>query len=348
MGDSSAAPQLSTDAFNCKKQVAGNEEMATTNGGDSFNCKKHLAGNCELCLEEEEIAFLRSLGWEENGDEDDEEGDLTEEEIAAFYTYLLKLLTPHPRVPRHIAQSTEQSMAERALRRRNHPIPIVDHHPRTVSAWTSDNVNAILNLRRHVLANASCAEHVSAALQPEHLLALFPLRANLTEHLRRFALFSFSLYLHDLHGSHRHSLHFYDHQRRLRDAMILKAVVLHFLHRDSGINGGINKTLIAIQRNGSTSPQLYGWLGCQGLGAHWNVEARSLCELVTPCSLTSLLGSRNLEGLLSLRVSSQLHHADPSSDSKYEPNLGWSDHIDDEDYVEQIKHRLRGSRASKQ
>nr|GMD11896.1 unnamed protein product [Ipomoea batatas] len=115
MGDSSAAPQLSTnDGFNCKKHLAGNEEfatlsattnggeafngkkqlagneekMATTNGGDAFNCKKHLVGNCELCLEEEEIAFLLSLGWEENGDEDDEEGDLTEEEIAAFYTYV--------------------------------------------------------------------------------------------------------------------------------------------------------------------------------------------------------------------------------------------------------------------
>nr|GME07829.1 uncharacterized protein LOC102594226 [Ipomoea batatas] len=59
---------------------------ATTNGGDTFNCKKQL-GNCELCLEAEEIAFLRSLGWEENGDEDDEEGDLTKEEIATFYTY---------------------------------------------------------------------------------------------------------------------------------------------------------------------------------------------------------------------------------------------------------------------
>nr|GMD07779.1 mediator of RNA polymerase II transcription subunit 1 [Ipomoea batatas] len=139
MGDSFAAPQLSTiDAFNCKKQLAGNgklwpeeeeivflrslgweengweengedddddeeeeeeeeeeeggyltqEEKATTHGGDAFNCKKHLVGNCELCLEDEEIAFLCSLGWEENGDEDDEEGDLTEEEIAAFYTYV--------------------------------------------------------------------------------------------------------------------------------------------------------------------------------------------------------------------------------------------------------------------
>nr|GME02412.1 uncharacterized protein LOC102594226 [Ipomoea batatas] len=139
MGDSSAVPQLSTiDAFNCKKQLAGNgklwpeeeeivflrslgweengddydgdeeegyitqegvtlsdeeegyitqEEFATFNGGDTFNCKKQL-GNCELCLEAEEIAFLRSLGWEENDDEDDEEGGLTEEEIATFYTYV--------------------------------------------------------------------------------------------------------------------------------------------------------------------------------------------------------------------------------------------------------------------
>nr|GMD09287.1 hypothetical protein DM860_012923 [Ipomoea batatas] len=109
MGDSSATPQLSTiDAFNCKKQLAGNEEFttlsATTNGGDAFNCKKQLAGNGKLWPEEEEIAFLRSLGWEENeenGDEDDEEGDLTEEEIATFYTYvsnhILKLkLKPKP------------------------------------------------------------------------------------------------------------------------------------------------------------------------------------------------------------------------------------------------------------
>nr|GMD09286.1 Serine/threonine-protein kinase [Ipomoea batatas] len=162
MGDSCVAPQLSTiDAFNCKKQLAENEEfatlsattnggeafngkkqfavneefvtlsdgeegyitqeefvtlsdeeegyitqeefvtlsdeeegylteeeMATTNGGDAFNCKKHLVGNCELCLEEEEIAFLRSLDWKENGDEDDEEGALTEEEIVSFYTYV--------------------------------------------------------------------------------------------------------------------------------------------------------------------------------------------------------------------------------------------------------------------
>nr|GMD07777.1 Uro-adherence factor A like [Ipomoea batatas]GMD11897.1 Uro-adherence factor A like [Ipomoea batatas]GMD11898.1 Uro-adherence factor A like [Ipomoea batatas] len=149
MGDSSVVPQLSTiGAFNCKKQLAWNEEFvtlsATTNGGDAFNCKKQLAGieefvtlsdeeegyvtqeefvtlsdeeegyitqeefvtlsattnggdtlnckkhvgSCELCLEEEEIAFLRSLGWEESGDEDDEEGALTEEEIATFYTYV--------------------------------------------------------------------------------------------------------------------------------------------------------------------------------------------------------------------------------------------------------------------
>nr|GMD05655.1 mediator of RNA polymerase II transcription subunit 1-like [Ipomoea batatas] len=93
MGNSSTTPQLSTtDAFNCKKHLAENEGYltqeefatlsATTNGGEAFNCKKQLAGNGE-----EEIAFLRSLGWEENGDEDDEEGDLTEEEIATFYTY---------------------------------------------------------------------------------------------------------------------------------------------------------------------------------------------------------------------------------------------------------------------
>ncbi|MCD7448266.1 hypothetical protein HAX54_040027 [Datura stramonium] len=41
-----------------------------------------------LCSEEEEAAFLRSLGWEENADE----GGLTEEEISAFYKDVTKYI----------------------------------------------------------------------------------------------------------------------------------------------------------------------------------------------------------------------------------------------------------------
>ncbi|KAL3634742.1 hypothetical protein CASFOL_021796 [Castilleja foliolosa] len=44
--------------------------------------EKNLLCNGQISPEEEEAAFLRSLGWEENGDEDE---GLTEEEINAFY-----------------------------------------------------------------------------------------------------------------------------------------------------------------------------------------------------------------------------------------------------------------------
>nr|GMC67296.1 hypothetical protein Iba_chr02fCG1140 [Ipomoea batatas] len=59
---------------------------------------------------------------------------------------------------------------------------------------------------------------------------------------------------------------------------------------------------------------------------------------------TSLLGSRNLEGLLSPRITSELHLADPSLDLGYEPSFGFSDYdedFDDEGYVEQFE-RARG------
>ncbi|KAI3460613.1 hypothetical protein Pfo_017276 [Paulownia fortunei] len=44
--------------------------------------EKNLFCNGQICPDEEEAAFLRSLGWEENGGEDE---GLTEEEINAFY-----------------------------------------------------------------------------------------------------------------------------------------------------------------------------------------------------------------------------------------------------------------------
>ncbi|KAG6409182.1 hypothetical protein SASPL_132216 [Salvia splendens] len=42
--------------------------------------------------EEEEAAFLRSLGWEENNDE----GGLTVEEITAYYRDLTKYINSNP------------------------------------------------------------------------------------------------------------------------------------------------------------------------------------------------------------------------------------------------------------
>ncbi|XP_073305790.1 uncharacterized protein [Primulina huaijiensis] len=44
--------------------------------------EKKMSGDGAICPDEEEAAFLRSLGWEENGGEDE---GLTEEEINAFY-----------------------------------------------------------------------------------------------------------------------------------------------------------------------------------------------------------------------------------------------------------------------
>ncbi|CAA0822045.1 Unknown protein [Striga hermonthica] len=49
--------------------------------------------SCDLIIsEEEEAAFLRSLGWEEN----DEEGGLTDEEISSFYMDLTKYINSKP------------------------------------------------------------------------------------------------------------------------------------------------------------------------------------------------------------------------------------------------------------
>lgn len=52
------------------------------------NDEKHLSSVEVLYPDEEEAAFLRSLGWEENGDDE----GLTEEEISAFYKEVLLLL----------------------------------------------------------------------------------------------------------------------------------------------------------------------------------------------------------------------------------------------------------------
>ncbi|KAL6962092.1 hypothetical protein U1Q18_037047 [Sarracenia purpurea var. burkii] len=70
---------------------------ATENGsevndnGDTCDGEKNLCLNGTVYPDEEEAAFLRSLGWEENaGDED----GLTEEEINAFYEEYIKLRPP--------------------------------------------------------------------------------------------------------------------------------------------------------------------------------------------------------------------------------------------------------------
>ncbi|KAG5524969.1 hypothetical protein RHGRI_031601 [Rhododendron griersonianum] len=59
-----------------------------TNNGDSHEGEKNLCLNGTVYPDEEEAAFLRSLGWEENAGEDD---GLTEEEINAFYEEYMKM-----------------------------------------------------------------------------------------------------------------------------------------------------------------------------------------------------------------------------------------------------------------
>ncbi|CAA2934739.1 Hypothetical predicted protein [Olea europaea subsp. europaea] len=54
------------------------------------NGKKHQSS--DPIISEEEAAFLRSMGWEENADE----GGLTEEEISAFYRDVTKLINSKP------------------------------------------------------------------------------------------------------------------------------------------------------------------------------------------------------------------------------------------------------------
>ncbi|KAL6525166.1 hypothetical protein OROMI_030759 [Orobanche minor] len=51
-------------------------------GDNNSNNNNSLSGNGSIYPDEEEAAFLRSLGWDENGGEDE---GLTEEEINAFY-----------------------------------------------------------------------------------------------------------------------------------------------------------------------------------------------------------------------------------------------------------------------
>ncbi|KAK7301291.1 hypothetical protein RJT34_12152 [Clitoria ternatea] len=78
-------------------QSLGNGSELTSNGNAhaheevhriSDNEEKESISNATIYPDEEEAAFLRSLGWEENSDEDE---GLTEEEINAFYQEYKKL-----------------------------------------------------------------------------------------------------------------------------------------------------------------------------------------------------------------------------------------------------------------
>ncbi|KAL8059746.1 hypothetical protein ABFS82_03G104800 [Erythranthe guttata] len=87
-GSSSAdlSPSADTSGENCNgKQMNCNGErceIPEKNRSSSDAGEKSFSVNGSVYPDEEEAAFLRSLGWEENGGEDE---GLTEEEINAFY-----------------------------------------------------------------------------------------------------------------------------------------------------------------------------------------------------------------------------------------------------------------------
>lgn len=71
----------------------------TKKNGDAFDMQKHVSNGKKhpsldlIFSEEEEAAFLRSMGWEEN---DADEGGLTEEEINAFFKDVTKYINSKP------------------------------------------------------------------------------------------------------------------------------------------------------------------------------------------------------------------------------------------------------------
>ncbi|XP_022976345.1 uncharacterized protein LOC111476775 isoform X2 [Cucurbita maxima] len=83
IGNAAMHPSTVTD-----DEVASNGDTAEEVQRSSDVVNKSLSTNLALCTDEEEVAFLRSLGWEEDSGEDE---GLTEEEINAFYQQYMNL-----------------------------------------------------------------------------------------------------------------------------------------------------------------------------------------------------------------------------------------------------------------
>ncbi|XP_052180047.1 uncharacterized protein LOC127793251 [Diospyros lotus] len=88
-GDSPTSNSYIADGPTKRNDVCSNDvafdrhSLNSKHQGLLNNGKDHSGTNAFLWSEEEEIAFLYSLGWEENAGKD--EGALTEEEISSFY-----------------------------------------------------------------------------------------------------------------------------------------------------------------------------------------------------------------------------------------------------------------------
>lgn len=109
MGDSCAssdtvvAPDTSTAQYVTQGQDGESDKNDAVDDNKELisNGKTHPSPDALLCSEEEEAAFLRSLGWEENADE----GGLTEEEISTFYRDVTKYL--NSKLPLKILQGVQ-------------------------------------------------------------------------------------------------------------------------------------------------------------------------------------------------------------------------------------------------
>ncbi|KAL6492852.1 hypothetical protein OROGR_032611 [Orobanche gracilis] len=74
--------ETSAEEFNEGHADASSRHLENGDVGDNNSNNNSMSGNGSIYPDEEEAAFLRSLGWDENGGEDE---GLTEEEINAFY-----------------------------------------------------------------------------------------------------------------------------------------------------------------------------------------------------------------------------------------------------------------------
>ncbi|XP_022941349.1 uncharacterized protein LOC111446668 [Cucurbita moschata] len=82
VGGSPVQPSTVTD------ELISNGNITKEDQRFSKTVNKSLSPSIALCTDEEEAAFLRSLGWEENSGDDEA---LTEEEINAFYEQYMKM-----------------------------------------------------------------------------------------------------------------------------------------------------------------------------------------------------------------------------------------------------------------
>ncbi|KAB2083609.1 hypothetical protein ES319_A05G280000v1 [Gossypium barbadense] len=96
------------DAASATAHADENGTAAASNGDTcSDDGEKNMSATAMVYPDEEEAAFLRSLGWEENTGEDE---GLTEEEINAFYQEYMKL-RPSLKVCRGMQPKLSQSFA---------------------------------------------------------------------------------------------------------------------------------------------------------------------------------------------------------------------------------------------